>query len=694
MKRKEIIFLLGEFLGSRVVYSIASLVVTVTMLSGITIILRNDIKDIKNYVQSVVNGDPNYKEIHSQISGSENVIRGNIDIKALAELEDEKSQETTTDNSNISNGYDNYSPTQTVTSESSNKPSNVVNNSSSNGEISSSTNSNNNSSNNSNNTNVNDANNSNTSEKEEIVDRSSFNGKDVMVLEGEPFNPMNALQLAATDINGKNITNKIVITENNVDTYKPGLYTVKATVELSDKSNLEKEFFVRVEPTVLSLSVNDVRTSKNILEKNEEFNLSFSVKSSKSYLEVASVNINNKDYIVNKTSYSSFFRKSNKYEVDLMAPSKGGAEKIQIKSVTMSDGTVVDVDKSVDIEVLRQEAQITDVVINNIYDENENIYLEYNLQDVDDTIEKAVLYLYNENNIIIQREELEKNNKSCIDLNINENGQYKVEVKGYYKENLDVISKLYKEKELFTQNLEVNKFNDGNIISDKNFEILDEENLMLMSTRYDEEEAVVNLVNDDSDVKKRIANSKLIQSTNGEITQQVTITGSVNGEGDKPAPGTLSVTVPTALSFAVKNDGILQGTQITVENNGTQEINVYAYEFIDTTSGSKITVHSETESSLNKRSDIKLRINGNSGTAYFKSEDASKVQKNAGIYLVGGTKADGTDGILISNVSQGQRDNLKLTGEAGNQALDVADNDIGINDTFTLRLKIKKSEKN
>ena len=696
MKKKEILVLIGELLGSRAVYSVASLVVTITMLSGITIILRNDIRDIKNYVQSVVAGDPNYKEIHSQVSGSENVIRGNIDFEAFLAKEDKKIEGANTD-SNINSGYDNYTPTQTITDDYNNKPSNGLNNSNS-GETTIANNNNNNNSNNNSNNSTNEVNNRNNNsdedKKENVLDRSSFNGKDVMVSEGEPFNPMNALQLAATDINGKNITNKIVITENNVDTYKPGLYTVKATVELSDKSNLEKEFFVRVEPTVLSLSVNDVRTSKNILEKNEEFNLSFSVKSSKSYLEVASVNINNKDYIVNKTSYSSFFRKSNKYEVNLMAPSKGGAEKIQIKSVTMSDGTVVDVDKSVDIEVLRQEAQITDVVINNIYDENENIYLEYNLQDVDDTIEKAVLYLYNENNIIIQREELEKNNKSCIDLNINENGQYKVEVKGYYKENLDVISKLYKEKELFTQNLEVNKFNDGNIISDKNFEILDEENLMLMSTRYDEEEAVVNLVSADSDVKKRIANSKLIQSTNGEITQQVTITGSVNGEGDKPAPGTLSVTVPTALSFAVKNDGILQGTQITVENNGTQEINVYAYEFIDTTSGSKITVHSETESSLNKRSDIKLRINGNSGTAYFKSEDASKVQKNAGIYLVGGTKADGTDGILISNVSQGQRDNLKLTGEAGNQALDVADNDIGINDTFTLRLKIKKSEKN
>ena len=179
--------------------------------------------------------------------------------------------------------------------------------------------------------------------------------------------------------------------------------------------------------------------------------------------------------------------------------------------------------------------------------------------------------------------------------------------------------------------------------------------------------------------------------TNDGQQVPVTITGSVNGKDNKPAPGTLSVTVPTALSFAVKNDGTLQGTQITVENNGTQEINVYAYEFIDTTSDSKITVHSETESSLNKRSDIKLRINGNRGTAYFKSEDASSASKNAGIYLVNDQKADGTDGILISNVSQGERDNLKLTGKAGDQPLDEPNNDSGINDTFTLRLKIKKA---
>ena len=149
MKRKEIIVLIGEVLGSRAVYSAASLVITITMLSGITIILRNDIRDIKNYVQSVVDGDPNYKEMHSQVRGSENVIRGNIDLETLLAKEDKKSETTSTAN-NISSGYDNYTPTQTITDDYNNKPSNGLNNSNS-GETTIANNNNSNSNSNSNN---------------------------------------------------------------------------------------------------------------------------------------------------------------------------------------------------------------------------------------------------------------------------------------------------------------------------------------------------------------------------------------------------------------------------------------------------------------------------------------------------------------------------------------------------------------
>ena len=463
MKRKEVLVLIGEVLGSRAVYSVASLVITITMLSGITIILRNDIRDIKNYVQSVVDGDPNYKEIHSQVRGSENVIRGNIDVEALFAKEDKKAETTSTAN-NISGGYDNYTPTQTITDDISNRPSNNLNNSTT-GETTVADNNNSNNLNNStnevNNSNNTSNNNSDEDKKEDVLDRSSFNGKDIMISEGEPFNPMNGLQLAATDINGKNITNKIVIKENNVDTYKPGLYTVKASVELSDKSNLEKEFFVRVEPTVLNLVVNDVKTSKDILEKNEEFNLNFSVKSSKSYLEVVSININDKDYDVRKTVSNNFFKASDKYEVNLVAPSKGGVEKIQIKSITMSDGTVIDIDKSIDIEVLRENAYLSDVVIEDKSNEKNIIGVSFNLNDTDNTVSEPRICVYNENDDLIIEEYILKDNNSLYTkvsriINVSDAGQYTIKVLAN-KNNEEIQEKYeYNEIELLSEKISIN----------------------------------------------------------------------------------------------------------------------------------------------------------------------------------------------------------------------------------------------
>ena len=711
MKRKEILVLLGEVLGSRAVYSVASLVITITMLSGITIILRNDIRDIKNYVQSVVDGDPNYKEIHSQVRGSENVIRGNIDIEAILAKDDKKTETNSTAN-NISSGYDNYTPTQTITDDYNNKPANGLNNSNS-GETTIANNNNNNSSNNNSNSNTNTNTNSNNStnevnnnnnnsdedKKEDVLDRSSFNGKDVMVSEGEPFNPMNALQLAATDINGKNITNKIVITENNVDTYKPGLYTVKANVTLSNENTLEKEFLVRVEPTILNLAVNDLKISKDVLEKNEHFNLTFAVKSSKSYLEVASVNINNEDYVVNKTSSSSFFRTSNKYEVDLVAPSKAGTEKIEIKSVTMSDGTIVDINKSVNVEVLREEPKIIDGVIKNVSNENKNIFLEYNLQDVDNTIENAVLYLYNENNIIIQREELEKNNKSYIDLNINENGQYKVEIKGYYKDNVEAISELYKEKELFTQNIDVNKFNNDNVISNDEKLLLasieDNEgynNYNLETSSFDGEKEINSKLHES---EKNILESKVMRNSYLNITgsdeiehkHEISITGNVEDGNGNTKPNTLNVTVPTVASFTVNKNKMFLGTQIRIQNNGTQDIDVFAYRFSDPTIESGIIIKKKEElSESDKTNIIALRLEGSNGTAYFASEEGRGIyedEKHINAAAEGGVK--------IANILKGNYYDLRLEGETH---VGASVTDIPESDKFTLILKIKKSEKN
>ena len=682
MKRKEILVLIGEVLGSRAVYSMASLVITITMLSGITIILRNDIRDIKNYVQSVVDKDPNYKEVHGQVSGSENVIRGNIDIEASLAKEDKKTEDANT-SSNINSGYDNYTPTQTVTGESSNKPSNIANNSSVSGETSSGITSNNKPLNNDENVNTNDnTNNSNDSQKEEITDRSSFNGKDIMISEGEPFNPMNGLQLAATDINGKNITNKIVIKENNVDTYKPGLYTVKAMVELSDKSNLEKEFFVRVEPTVLNLAVNDVRTSKYILEKNEEFNLSFAVKSSKSYLEVSSVNINNKDYSVKKTSSNSFFRTSNKYEVDLVAPSKGGTEKIEIKSVTMSDGTIVDINKSVNVEILKEEAQLTDASIKNISNENENIFLEYKLEDVDDTINKAFLYLYDENDIIIQQEELEKNNKSYINLNINENGKYKVQIKAYYKEDISIIPYSYNEKELFLENLEINKFNKDT------FEQGYENEVDILSMNYDK----VNVYSLGEVVTREKSN--IVGSDQTNQYHDMKITGTVTDDSGEMPESTFKVTVPTTASFSVNQNGGFISPNLIVKNEGSQKVDIYVYSFKDNTNDGSINILSPEEFNLKvestkvKRSDVKITLRGNLGEKVYLSSTRGNGVNSKEDFTGVDSEGNGFRVLQLEACADGvaKSGTISIDGTAGTGSTEA------VSDTFILTLKIKKSE--
>lgn len=692
MKRKEILVLIGEVLGSRAVYSIASIAITVTMLSGITIILRNDIRDIKNYVQSVVDGDPKYKEVHEQVSGSENVIRGNIDIKALAEVEDEKSKETDTTDSNISEGYDNYTPTQTVTGESNNKPSNIANNSSVNGETSSGTNSNNNHLNNGNNVNTNTTtNNSSDSQKEEIADRSSFNGKDVMVSEGEPFNPMNALQLAATDINGKNITNKIVITENNVDTYKPGLYNVKAAVTLSDKNTLEKEFLVRVEPTILNLAVNDLKTSKEVLGKNEHFNLSFAVKSSKSYLEVASVNINNKDYVVNKTSVNSFFRTSNKYEVDLVAPSKGGTEKIEIKSVTMSDGTIVDINKSINIKVLKEDAYVSDVVLEDKSDKDNTVGISFNLNDVDNDINEARVCIYNEENQLVAEELVLKDinlpyTKFSTIINLSNSGTYTIKVlasKNSEAELNATNSYSSSEVELFSESINVNL---------KSVVDSDDENIELLSILSSLEDKEIETYSEDEEnnLKARSVRSSN-ETINGsdavEHKHEISITGNVLSDTGEFPPGTFQVVVPTTASFTVNQYGQFITTPITIRNEGYQNIDVYAYKFIDVNKTEGINIKKKSEIGGTNRSNISLNVLGNQSVAYFKTEELGS--NNSGVYKDAELSSPSTgDGINVLKINSQSNGTLTLQGEAGKE--DGIEKPIS--DRFTLILKIKKSQ--
>ena len=691
MNKKKILVILRTALASRTAHHVLSLLLTGIMLGGIGLTLRSDIEDIKLYVQSVLDRDPNYKNLQDSVS--ENMIRGKIDIETEIVEDEIKEEGKTLVSNDTKTGYDSYTP-----SSSSSNSSNTSNNTSSTNTSSSSSFNNNTSSNNNNdNSNSNNSNSNNSNKQEETVDKSAFNGKDAIISEGQPFNPMNALQLYACDITGENITNSIVITENNVDIYKPGVYNVKASIALKNGKTLDKKFAVRVEPTVLDLAVNDVKASKTELRKEEDYTMNFAVSSSKSYIDVEKVVINKKEYEVSKILEDEIER----YSVNLMAPNKAGYESLKLQKVIMSDKTVVDIDKTVNINVLKEDATLNDVVVEDESNGNNALKISFKLKDVDNTISEPKICIYDKDGNLVLENPFSKSKyssytKVSTKINLDKAGIYTVKVLADKNDESKEQTNEEKSIELFSKEIAVNMKS----VSDD-----EDMSLLPMNENYDEgieaySEANLNSVSNDEDIEgysedDTVNFRNILRTSSGNITgsdtteqkHNISITGNVlNDKGEMPS-GTFQVVVPTTASFTVDKDGKFIGTTITIRNQGHQNIDVYAYKFIDVDGSEGINVKPKSEvTDQSSRSNVEMNILGNNSTAYFKTED--KTSSNSGIYENPElTTPASSDGIKISRISANSQDVLTLQGEAGkNSNIDTA-----ISNTFTLILKIKKS---
>lgn len=691
MNKKKILIILRTAFASRTAHHVLSLLLTGIMLGGIGLTLRSDIEDIKLYVQSVLDRDPNYKNLQDSVS--ENMIRGNINIEGQLVEGDAKEESKTLVSNDTKNGYDSYTP-----SSSSSNSSNTSNNTSS-SNTSSSSSSNNNSSNNNNNdnSNSNSSNSNNSNKQEETVDKSAFNGKDAIISEGQPFNPMNALQLYACDITGENITNSIVITENNVDIYKPGVYNVKASIALKNGKTLDKKFAVRVEPTVLDLAVNDVKASKTELKKEEDYTMNFAVNSSKSYIDVEKVVINKKEYEVSKILEDEIER----YSVNLIAPNKAGYESLKLQKVIMSDKTVVDIDKTVNINVLKEDATLNNVIVEDESNENNALKVSFNLKDVDNTISEPKICIYDkEGNLVLEnpfsKSKYSSYTKVSTKISLDKAGIYTVKVLANKNDEAKEQTNEEKSIELFSKEIAINM----KAVSDD-----EEMSLLPMNANYNEDieaysEENLNSVSNDEDIEgysedDTVNFRNILRASSGNITgsdaieheHEISITGSIVSDTGEIPSGTLQVVVPTTASFTVDKDGNFIGTTITIRNQGYQNIDVYAYKFIDVDGREGISVKPKSEvTEQASRSDIAMNIYGNNGTAYFKTENVN--EEKTGIYNEADLKTSASsDGIKISRILANSQGTLTLKGEAGkNSNIDTA-----ISNTFTLILKIKKS---
>lgn len=175
---------------------------------------------------------------------------------------------------------------------------------------------------------------------------------------------------------------------------------------------------------------------------------------------------------------------------------------------------------------------------------------------------------------------------------------------------------------------------------------------------------------------------------NQEHKTDITVTGDIQNSSGNIKPGNLSVTVPTTANFTVDKQGNFVGTEINVENSGTQKIDVLAYEFIDRNKDGGINVvKEEAVAGENKRTTVSLKLEGNEGTAYFLSAGTGKnVFSNLQC-----TDGGGEEGVKVASIRNGESYKLQLKGTSNSSAEAITNPE---SDTFTLRLKIKKSPTN
>lgn len=679
MKKEKIICKLKESYKYKKKYWVIGGIVVFSAIFCITVVKPPKfIKDSKLYIQSLIDGDPGYEKLKEKVSLY--VYKKEISLKefeegAIVKKEDEVKGPITA--SAIKSGFDGFTPSEIpkddTTTETSTYSNNTLNNGSSSNnyyveEKPSSTNSNNTSSSNDNEKIEN--------KKEEFIDKSSFVGKDLMIYEGDKFDPLKNLKLSATDIDGSNITNKIVITENTVDTYKPGLYTVKANVQLSDNTKLEKDFVVRVETTALELAVVSLETESDIVKKKEEVNIDFDVKSSKDYIYVEKVIVNGKEYNATRKLTRSLFSKSDKYSTVVQAPEIAGINNLTLETIIMSDGTEVAINQSVAIEVLPEEPIVDDLMVDgNIEDDNINIDAEFTIKDIDNTLESGKVILYDENNEIIREDYVKTNELVKLKYDLLEEKVYTLKVLKYTKSRP-------KEAELVNE-----------VIDLRNAKMLFVNNYQLISMMS--EESTDNEVEDNTTggEEGNSQNEKQdIITSNGTSDASISTQGRIKSDAGETPRKTISVSVPTTAMFMINKDADFIGSNINITNNGELPVDIIVHKFIDVNGNNGIKLITDesvrqsnggiriTDTVTYRRNEINLSLKGNIKKLYLGNRKI--------INSLGHENLINESDKKIAKVLASKTLGLVLDGEAGTAELE---RDVPILDRFTLILKIKKS---
>ena len=319
--------------------------------------------------------------------------------------------------------------------------------------------------------------------------KSYLSGRDITIAEDDDFDPMTSLNIKAADIDGTDITSKVIIDSNTVNSSEPGKYSVRALINLSNGSIIQKNFYVNVEERELNVDVNSFEAVEYGVEKNGTITFDLSLDVSKKKVTAKTVLINGKEYPIykGKKGLLSLLSKKQNYKVIVKADDILGKKEYKLGYILMSDNTLVSTDNITTVDILKTEP----VVKNFSYVEQtakERIVTDFTFEDVDSAASNLKIALYkNDKNIYTQ--DIDKNEYKKIYLPTSGNGKYEIRIIGdvqlstgpdenYTEIGKTIYSQSFKIKNndktsLKGENIEVNLGHTFNAVKDLNLKAVD-----------------------------------------------------------------------------------------------------------------------------------------------------------------------------------------------------------------------------
>lgn len=182
-----------------------------------------------------------------------------------------------------------------------------------------------------------------------------------------------------------------------------------------------------------------------------------------------------------------------------------------------------------------------------------------------------------------------------------------------------------------------------------------------------------------------VTGTETIEKGQNEKDIDVSITGDILDNNGNVKPGTISVTVPTAVNFTVTKTGTLIAGDMVITNNSKEKVKVSVKEFRDPNAENDINIVKQSslaDPGSMDRKNIWLNLTGKGVSVGFESENKGKMYDPSNDSAINDPKAIG------SIDANGGKMELQLQGGGGTNNSEGSTKPIS--DNFNLVLKIER----